>query len=222
MKFNRTVNKFREARGRRLQKHILQLSERLERNVTILDIGGRPDYWENVGVMGVEEIVLLNLDELEFKEFFSNSIDASLFKTRIGDARNLDQYGAKSIDLVHSNSVIEHVGTWGDMMQMARELVRVGRAGWVQTPAWEFPVEPHFHVPFLHWFGRPIACRMLGTSHFPYYRQADIDGRRRFVEDINLVSWREFEALFPSSDIFVERFMLLRKSYIAHWSENDV
>lgn len=218
MKFNQSVNRFRAARGRRLQKHIFQISERLGRKIRVLDIGGRPNYWENVGVSEVERITLLNLDDYEFEGFVSSAIGSDLFTNTMGDARDLSGYGNKSIDLVHSNSVIEHVGTWGDMQSMAREMLRVGIAGWVQTPAWEFPVEPHFHVPFMHWLGRPGASRMLTLSHFPYYRRADVDTRRRFVEEINLVSHREFEALFPSTSIYVERFMLLPKSFTAYWS----
>ena len=70
-----------------------------------------------------------------------------IFVRKVGDARNLSEYADGSVDLVHSNSVIEHVGGWADMRAMADEMMRIGRSGWMQTPAWEFPVEPHFRAP---------------------------------------------------------------------------
>ena len=76
---------------------------------------------------------------------------------KVGDACDLAGYPDRSVDLVHSNSVIEHVGGWPRMAAMAGELMRVARAGWVQTPAWEFPIEPHFHAPLVHRFAS--RCR---------------------------------------------------------------
>ena len=219
MKFNQSVNRFRALRGQRLQEHIAGLSATLGRKVHILDIGGREDYWENLQLDNIEHITLINLESSEFELYQSNNIDNSIFTNSFGDGRNLNNYDDKSIDFVHSNSVIEHVGNWENMLQMAHELVRVGRAGWVQTPAWEFPIEPHFHVPLMHWFGRPIARQMLNLSHFPYYRKSNIHDKRLFLENINLVSRSEFRFLFPSADLFTERFFLLPKSYIALWSD---
>jgi len=182
----------------------------LERNITILDIGGRPDYWENVGLANVREILVLNNDPAEL----NRTETASVFKYAIGDARNLSDYKDKSIDLVHSNSVIEHVGAWPEMCAMANEARRVGVSGWVQTPAWEFPIEPHFQLPFLHWFGSPVRRAALAFS--PWYRKLPLKEQRWHIDRINLVSYREFRELFPDCEIMVER-LVLAKSYTARW-----
>jgi hypothetical protein len=212
-----TVNRFRTARGRVLRQQIERLAKVIGRPVTILDVGGRPDYWNNVGLDHdhVAEIRLLNNDPDEL----DRETPSGLFTSEIGDARCLTNYRDKSIDLVHSNSVIEHVGLWADMEALAREAVRVGVSGWVQTPAWEFPIEPHFRLPFMHWFATPVRRAMLSASRD--YASANLAGKRHHVERINLLSSKEFRALFPQADIFVER-VILPKSYSARWGPAGV
>ena len=206
-----TVNRFRQARGQVLRHQIDRLRQRTGRDLRVLDVGGRPDYWENIGVGGIEQIVLLNVDAAEVER------DArfDIFDNRIGDARDLACFDDNSFDLVHSNSVIEHVGLWDDMCRMAEECRRVGVEGWIQTPAWEFPVEPHYRMPFIHWFAQPARRAALRLS--PSYGALAVCDRRRHVDRINLLSGDELKALFPNSRIWVERFMLLPKSYVARW-----
>lgn len=205
-----TINRFRTARGHILRGQIERLSGHLGRPIVILDVGGRPDYWENVGYDCIREIRLLNID--------ADEIDrprlADVFTSEIGDARRLSGYDDKSIDLVHSNSVIEHVGSWNDMSAMAAEMQRVGLAGWVQTPAWEFPIEPHFRLPFLHWLAAPIRRAALKLSRD--YGKLDVAMRRHHVDRINLLSYPEVKSLFPGCDIYVER-LVMPKSYSARW-----
>lgn len=205
-----TVNRFRMARGKILAKQIAQMRDFFGRDITILDIGGRPDYWDNVGLSNVKEIVILNNDPDEL----ARDASSNLFTMAVGDARDLSNYKDKSIDMVHSNSVIEHVGMWRDMCAMADEARRVGISGWVQTPAWEFPIEPHFQLPFLHWFSSPV--RRAALSVWPSYRKIPLREKRGHIDYVNLVSYREFKELFPDCEIMVER-LLLAKSYTARW-----
>jgi hypothetical protein len=211
-----SVNRFRSRRGAVLRDLIQRLSEHLGRDIAVLDVGGRPDYWSNVGVERIARIELLNLSRDELDRPTPPGLPRQLFDRGVGDARNLVHHGDKSVDLVHSNSVIEHVGGWPSMAAMARELMRVGRAGWVQTPAWEFPLEPHFRVPFMHWLGRPLQARMLGLSPLDRHRRADLVARRRRVENVNLLTRSEVRALFPGCALHVER-LVIAKSYSAHW-----
>jgi hypothetical protein len=205
-----TVNRFRKARGRVLRAQIEALAAALGRDITVLDVGGRPDYWDNVGLGRVARIEVLNYDAAEL----TRRPPSDLFVHKLGDARNLSDYPDKSVDLVHSNSVIEHVGAWADMTAMAREAVRVGRSGWIQTPAWEFPIEPHFRAPFLHWFGQPMRRRMMLLS--PRYRPLDVGERREHIDRINLLSKAEVKALFPGCKVMTE-WLLFPKSYSVQW-----
>lgn len=206
-----TVNSFRKRRGQLLRKKIDDLSRKLGRDIEILDVGGRPEYWENIGLDNISKIILLNYDA---DELTREGAENSLFETRLGDGRDLSDYGDKSFDLVHSNSVIEHVGGWEDMAAMASEVQRVGQEGWHQTPAYEFPLEPHFRIPFIHWLGAPTRASLLGLSSF--YGKQDRAARRMHVERINLLSNPEMKVLFPNSRIWKER-IILTKSYVAIW-----
>lgn len=205
-----TVNRFRTARGKILHKHIQSLTGKLGRPIVVLDVGGRPDYWDNVGLEGISEIRLLNIDEDEVTRRPASNV----FVNEIGDARNLVNYADSSVDLVHSNSVIEHVGPWPDMSAMAKEVRRVGKSGWIQTPAWEFPIEPHFRLPFVHWVGAPVRRASLRLSRD--YGKLDVGTRRSHIDRINLLSYPEMKHLFPDCGIYIERF-LVAKSYTAHW-----
>jgi len=211
-----TVNTFRRRRGRVLRAQIDALADHLGRDIVVLDVGGRPDYWCNVGFERIQRIYLTNFRESELNRPLPQDVPAEIFTREIGDARDLSAYADKSVDLAHSNSVIEHVGAWSDMQRMASELIRVGRSGWVQTPAWSFPVEPHYLAPFLHWFAPPLRSRMLSLSLRRGLRSKSLVERREHVERINLLSRGEVKALFPGCSIYVER-VILAKSYAAHW-----
>lgn len=210
------VNRFRTNRGKRLRKQIDALARNLGRDIVVLDVGGRPDYWLNVGLENIARVDLVNHSESELEREAPGAVRSEKFVRKVGDARDLSDYADKSVDLVHSNSVIEHVGGWPDMTAMANEMLRVGQAGWMQTPAWEFPVEPHFRAPFAHWFGEPMRARLISLSVDGRQRRLDLHARRLRVESINLLSKREVKALFPGQDVWVER-LVFAKSYVVRW-----
>ena len=214
-----TVNRYRQRRGRLLARLIGAVAASLGRDIDILDVGGREDYWQNVPLQGVRRITLLNLTETELRRDTAAGTGLE-FVGMIGDARDLSGVAADgSADFVHANSVIEHVGSWDDMDAMARELARVGQSGWVQTPAFAFPIEPHFRAPFLHWFGAPVRRRMLSLS--PHYRHLGLAERRHHIDRINLLSKSEMQALFPAAHIYTERVLGWSKSYTAYWGPLD-
>ncbi len=206
-----TVNRFRSARGKLLREKIVALRASLGRDITVLDVGGREDYWGNVGTKGIAKIVLQNIDPVELETAPENP----LFVKELGDACDMPHYADNSFDLVHSNSVIEHVGAFPKMEAMAQEVVRVGAAGWIQTPSFAFPIEPHFRMPFAHWLPEPL--RRAYVKLRPNYRQNSISKRRADVDGINLVTYSEVVELFPHKDVWIERLAFWPKSYVVRW-----
>ena len=115
------------------------LLDLLPRPVTILDVGGTAAFWQALQVGDGVTIIILNLRSEPVQEPHLRSI--------AGDARDLSAFADRSIDIVYSNSVIEHVGSLEDQRRMADEIRRVGKRYFVQTPNAYFPLEPHFLVP---------------------------------------------------------------------------
>lgn len=192
----------RPRRMRRLAKHLRPTAA-----TRILDVGGTALNWRYLSVKA--PVTLLNIRP-------ADNMDASVqFEYVLGDGRRLE-YADKSFDVAYSNSVIEHLGNWEDQVRFAAELRRVGRQVWMQTPAKECPIEPHYLTPFVHWMPRSWQRRILrnfsfwGITERP--SQAKVDS---MVDEVRLLSKREVRQLFPDCQILIEWFFCFPKSYIA-------
>jgi len=134
----------------------------------------------------------------------------------IGDATNLHQFADASFDIVFSNSVIEHLFTLENQTRMASEVRRVGKAYWVQTPNFWFPIEPHFLVPGWQWM--PFNVRVSLLRRWKFGQRGPCSDRVRaqeLVKEVRLMTAKELRQLFPAAKLIPERFGGLIKSWIA-------
>lgn len=118
----------------------------------------------------------------------------------VADATERLPFADGQFDLAYCNSVIEHIPPTR-RPAFARELRRVARGWYVQTPAIGFPIEPHSLLPGAHWLPLPLRRH--------YWRL----GAGSDVEEIRLLRRRELEALFGPA--FPERLGPWTKSWIA-------
>lgn len=197
---------------RKRSKHVIQMIEQIHRDkgrCHIIDLGGEPPYWrmfdrETLERLGVH-ITLVNPMALE--------VDDPMFTAVEGDACDLSAtFADGSFDLVHSNSVIEHVGAWGDMERFAREARRLAPAYYIQTPNFGFPIEPHFSAPFFHWRSEQARARALLRMR-PHYGD-DLGHAMRDIQSAKLLDRGQFHYLFPDCEIRPEKFFGLTKSLI--------
>jgi hypothetical protein len=177
--------------------------------VTILDIGGWQSFWEVVGFVHTpHKFILLNIHPVGTR--YSN------FTSLLGDGRNLSSFKDKSIDVVFSNSVIEHLGTYEDQQAMAREVDRVGKKYYIQTPSFYFPIEPHFLFPFFHWLPFGIRRKLIKRFSLGFIERAYSDQQAlQILKEFRLLKKSEMKALFPGATIYTEKFLGFTKSYIA-------
>ncbi len=174
----------------------------------VLDLGGYPWVWAEAGVDF--PVVMVNIDVPPGVEQY-----APQFTLRRGDATRLP-FSDNSFEIVYSNSVIEHLGTWEQQQAFAREARRVGRRLWIQTPARWFPIEPHLIAPLVHYFSKGIQRHLLrwftvwGWLTRPTRQQVEA-----FLAEVRLLTFREMQTLFPDCQILRERLFGLTKSYIA-------
>jgi hypothetical protein len=171
---------------------------------TILDVGGVPSVWTGVG----RDVTVLNSTRPQAWQ------ENGAVTFVLGDGTSI-HYPDEAFDVVHCNSVIEHLGSYERQARMAAEIRRVGRAYWVQTPARSFPIEPHYLTPFVHWLPRQIRRRVLPYTTWALIAHPSQEYMDSMIAEIRPVSRRELEKLFPDAVIFPERFMGLVKSWIA-------
>ena len=198
-------------RRRERMKWFLPLMEASAEPVRILDIGGTASFWKhNVPELPRKcQLTLLNMD----LEDVGGLPDAVALK---GDARNLSMFGDRAFDICFSNSVIEHVGTLFDQLAMAREIRRVGRSYFVETPNRYFPLEPHFLFP--GWPFLPLWMRAFLLNHFKvgwWPRREDPFLARAEVEQIRLLTLGEMRYLFPEAEVHCEKMGPLTKALVA-------
>lgn len=207
---NRDPNSLAARLRRKRFALFMELITQVHRPVRILDVGGTQSSWQTVGFTSPEEVnmTLLNLN----KERTSLPNFASV----IGDARRME-FEDQSFDVVFSNSVIEHVGSYDDQARMAQEIRRVGKRYFVQTPNKYFPIEPHFLFPMFQFL--PLGLRIWLLRHMTlgsYKKVSNYEHAKSQVENVQLLSRREFQALFPTAELQSERFCGLVKSFTAY------
>lgn len=183
-----------------------------ERIGHLLDVGGFASDWHGRGEL-VERVTTLNLT---IPGESTSPPGSPVIESIEGDARKLRMRDGE-YEVVYSNSVIEHVGSFEDQMAFAQEVRRVGGKLWIQTPAFSCPVEPHYLGLFVHWI--PLRWR------WPFIRwgtfigltgAAGEEGLRSIMQTTRLLTYREFKTLFPDCEIWVERMLwVIPKSYVA-------
>jgi SAM-dependent methyltransferase len=132
-------------------------------------------------------------------------------------------------DIVYCSSVIEHVTVNKEQVwtmrsgrefrelslahqhEFAREIQRVGRQFFVQTPYKYFIIEAHSWLPFVGWLPRRLIVPILKGSRKVWPKKA--------VPDWHLLNRRQLASMFEDAQIREEKWMGLTKSLMAVKSE---
>lgn len=209
--------RLREIRKRHLRELLLK-NRILGKPLRVIDLGGRYSFWHRLGLdfldeHGIEVTILnLNADEHDAPPELHPAI-----RLAVGDACSAE-FPDGAFDFVVSNSVIEHLGSWQNMIDFAASVRRLGRAYYCQTPNFWFPVDPHhYKVPFFHFLPRPSRAwivRNIGTAAFG--RASSVIASYHLVDSARLLCRSQMAALFPDATLRAERILgLFVKSYIA-------
>ena len=134
-------------------------------------------------------------------------------------------------DIVYCSSVIEHVTVpkeevWAlrsgrefrerslaHQREFAREIQRVGRQFFVQTPYRWFLVESHSWLPFVSWLPRRAQLPILKFTRKFWPKRTN--------PDWYLLDRRELESMFEGAEIRAEKWCGLTKSIMAVKSETS-
>lgn len=177
---------------------------------TILDVGGTPQNWRLI--VAQPQITLLNLPGRQPTAMPSN------MQAQVGDGCAME-FADAAFDIVFSNSVVEHVGTWEDQQRFAREVQRVGQSYYVQTPNKWFPLEPHVITLGVHWLPHRWQRRVLPYTCLSAIVRRGTPWLDRYLGSVRLLTYAECRTLFPNADIQRERFLGLTKSFVIRESQ---
>ena len=199
-------NQFREKRF----SFFLKKFNKMKKPISILDVGGKINFWENRNLAGNNDYKITVLNIEKEKSNYSN------INCLIGDATNLNQFKNKSFDIVHSNSVIEHLYNFENQKKMALEIMRVGQKYIVQTPNKYFFIEPHYLLPFFNIVPEKIKYLILTKTKLSRLKKWDKNFAKQYIKEIRLLSEKEMKTLFPKSKIYFEKFLGMNKSFTMH------
>lgn len=192
---------FRAKRFAALATTFPELSE-----MRVLDIGGDARSWLMGGVRP-KELFLLNIFDQQYDEPWMHSIK--------GDGCDLPA-GMPQVDLVYSNSVIEHVGGHWRRERFAENVHAMASAHWVQTPWRYFPIEPHYLMPFAQQIPLPLRTRLTLRWPVGHFRQHEsFEQMLGTAMNHELLTVAEMRHYFPGSELRREKVLGITKSIIA-------
>lgn len=216
-------NSLRSKLRKKRVKHLVNLisliisKEKLS-TIKICDIGGTYRYWLIFPFEKFKdcsfEITLVNLantikSERENYSTLLNQTNVKFFE-EIGNGCNMNNKEDNAYDLSHSNSVIEHVGNWSNIKDFSSETKRIGKYYFIQTPNYWFPIEPHYFLPLVHFFPRPIHTRLIMLL-----KKRNFDTATSNFEDNRMLSESEFKYVYKNSRHITEWYYFFKKSFIA-------
>lgn len=200
-------------RARRFKMIVPMLQSVYEQkgSCSIVDVGGREEYWapakEALETFNCN-VTIVNLER-------TTAVSGNRFKFAAGDALDLHEIADRAFDVAHSNSLIEHVGRWDNMVQCANEIQRVSNNYYVQTPYFWFPLEPHFRTPFFHWLPEQARARLSMMMRLGYMDKTENFGdAMEAVQSCCLLDAGQMRFLFPDAELQFERVLGLPKSLV--------
>ncbi|MGO9517935.1 MAG: class I SAM-dependent methyltransferase [Candidatus Korobacteraceae bacterium] len=113
-------------------------------------------------------------------------------------------FADKSFDIVYSNAVLEHLPGSDWLKRFAAEVQRVGKGWFVTTPNFWYPVDPHYHLPFVQLLPESAQrglVRRLGKT--PY-------------DHLHLLTRRHLRRLFPAGNVVGCRVTFYPETLIAY------
>jgi hypothetical protein len=182
--------------------------------VNLIDIGGTKEYWDifPVELFSKYKMHITIVNQKDFK----TTLKDNNFTYIQADACDLSTFKDKYFHVAHSNSVIEHVGSWDRMVMFSNEISRIAHKYYVQTPNFWFPVEPHSMTLFFHWLPRKVKIWLVLRFKLGHWSKAKTYNEAvKKVERIHLLNKKQIRSLFKNATIVYERYFLFPKSLIA-------
>jgi hypothetical protein len=212
-------------RARRKRAQIFQKHFIFNENTKILDLG--TERCENITMVlsGLsikpENVYVADID-LEFVKKGAEKYGYTpVVISESGQLPFADEY----FDIVYCSSVIEHVTipkeqiwkvysgrrfhteSYARQKEFSKEIKRLGKNYFVQTPNIHFPLESHSLLPFASWLPRRLLLSTLRLTNKFWIKQSD--------PDWHLLDKKKMHELFNEATIVEEKLLGITKSIMA-------
>jgi hypothetical protein len=213
---NSWSNKLRQRRFLLFKTFLLQHYSQSDSLIKIIDIGGRPSIWER-NLIELQQVFPKTRFEITVANIQQYSSDFDNIQCVLANATSMKQFRDDEFDVAFSNSVIEHVGEYKAQEKMSKEVLRIGKKFFIQTPNYYFPIEPHFLFPCFQFL--PLEIKVWLISNFDLGWRKKTSNRENalmLINSVKLLTRKQLMALFPEGKIFEERILALTKSFIVY------
>jgi ubiquinone/menaquinone biosynthesis C-methylase UbiE len=210
-----------------------------ESHDTILDLGAAGDYYGEQPFFEdaypwKENIIGVNIDLNELTSLRTKHKQVALV---LADGCCLP-FRSKSIDVLFSNAVIEHVGSLRRQRRFAGEIMRISKRWFVTTPNFWFPIETHWKLPFIHFLPEKTQRQIMDSGkrlfveRSPEYSDLThnvlLRSLRRYFSEhswhgqgLHLLSTTKLQELFPTSKIKKQRTTFYPEVLLAYCNSSD-
>lgn len=194
----------------------------LPRPVRVLDLGGTAEMWSRWQVRESDalQITLLNHHRLDTTQR-DVPVTQPFIRSCHGDALALTARELHSFDVIFSNSMLEHLPSRVQQVQLADCIMASGLPFFIQVPNRRSPVDPHFPhplVPFFALYPRELQARLLAWSHLGSGgRATSLAQARATFAHYHPLSRTDMHRLFPAATVRMQWTFGLPMSVIASW-----
>ena len=224
------VNSF-SSRARKKRAEMFRDAFVLDENTKILDLGSESG--SNIAAVirgtGVrnENVYIADIQEDAVRK---GGREFGFVPVVIDESEQLD-FEDRFFDIVYCSSVIEHVTVPKDQVwteysgrrfrvqslerqaEFAREIKRLGKQYFVQTPYKHYLIESHSWLPFVAWLPRRLLVPILKFSNRFWVKAT--------IPDWYLLNKKEMRGFFDDAEIKGEKTFGLTKSLIAIKSDKN-
>jgi hypothetical protein len=182
----------------------------------ICDLGGSIHFWVDSNLSEcASNVEIFNLSNDAACSEITSHESESLKGVRVFvyDGQHVPR-ADKYYDLLVCNSVIEHVAQ-SQRRILIREMLRIAKRIYLQTPAREFAIDPHFLIPLIHWLPKSVGYYLALISPWRLLSRPDRDTIQQYFFETNLLSRQELSAIFPEAKLLSERAIGMTKAHLA-------
>lgn len=93
------------------------------------------------------------------RERTAGTANVEIREGTVGDITDVEAF-----DLVILDNVLEHIDDQPEALRVISRCLRPGGVAFILVPNKTWPIEVHYHLPFLSWLPLPLATRYLRAS----------------------------------------------------------